>query len=249
MLTVPLAVRTLASGRRPRLVWENEVGGRTYEVGEDPDRCFVKWSPHAAGIDLGREIDRLRWAVRFTPVPQVLAHGADATGSWLLTRALPGESAVSERWRAVPARAVAAIGSGLRALHEALPVAASPFSWAAADRVADARVRARAGEIDPSRWHEIHQHLTVDVALKLVAEPPPVDQQVVCHGDACAPNTLLTEDGAWSGHVDLGALGVADRWADLAVATWSTEWNYGAGWEDYLLQAYGVERDDARIDY
>jgi kanamycin kinase len=24
--------------------------------------------------------------------------------------------------------------------------------------------------------------------------------------------------------VDLGELGIADRWADLAVATWSTEW-------------------------
>jgi len=41
----------------------------------------------------------------------------------------------------------------------------------------------------------------------------------------------------------LGALGVADRWADLAVATWSLEWNYGPGWQSVLLEAYGVESD------
>lgn len=33
------------------------------------------------------------------------------------------------------------------------------------------------------------------------------------------------------------ALGVADRWADLAVATWSTTWNYGPGWEEPVLDA------------
>ncbi len=38
--------------------------------------------------------------------------------------------------------------------------------------------------------------------------------------------------------MDLGCLGVADRWADLAVATWSTTWNYGTGWERGLLYAY-----------
>jgi kanamycin kinase len=72
---------------------------------------------------------------------------------------------------------------------------------------------------------------------------------VVCHGDACAPNTLIGEDGHWTGHVDLGSLGVADRWADLAVATWSTEWNYGPGWEGPLLAAYGVQEDPQRSDY
>ena len=41
----------------------------------------------------------------------------------------------------------------------------------------------------------------------------------------------LAADGRCSGQVDLGELGVADRWADLAVATWSTTWNYGPGWE------------------
>jgi kanamycin kinase len=47
----------------------------------------------------------------------------------------------------------------------------------------------------------------------------------------------------------MGALGVADRWADLAVATWSTRWNYGDGWERPLLDAYGVDPDPDRTAY
>jgi kanamycin kinase len=77
----------------------------------------------------------------------------------------------------------------------------------------------------------------------------PVDRLVVCHGDACAPNTLIDDDGRICGHVDLGDLGVADRWADLAVATLSLSWNYGGQWAGELLDAYGVEPDPTRIEY
>lgn len=69
---------------------------------------------------------------------------------------------------------------------------------------------------------------------------------MVCHGDARAPNTIVDNHGDFVGHVDLSSLGVADRWADLAVATWSTVWNYGPGWEEVLLEAYGVEPDPVR---
>jgi kanamycin kinase len=73
---------------------------------------------------------------------------------------------------------------------------------------------------------------------------------VVCHGDACAPNTLVDDDGRSCGHVDFGQLGVADRWADLAVATLSLGWNYpGRDWEAEFFNAYGVQPDPARIDY
>jgi kanamycin kinase len=72
---------------------------------------------------------------------------------------------------------------------------------------------------------------------------------VVCHGDACAPNTLLDESGQVVGYVDLGSLGVADRWADLAVGSWSLEWNYGADYEPLYFQAYGIEPDPDRISY
>jgi len=42
---------------------------------------------------------------------------------------------------------------------------------------------------------------------------------------------------------------VADRWADLAIATWSAEWNYGPGWERPLLDAYGIRPDPDRTRY
>jgi kanamycin kinase len=79
---------------------------------------------------------------------------------------------------------------------------------------------------------------------------PAPDRLVVCHGDACAPNTLMADDGSCGGHVDLGDLGVADRWADLAIATMSLDWNFPGGrWETVLLDAYGVRADPERIAF
>ncbi|HEY0165565.1 MAG TPA: phosphotransferase [Jatrophihabitans sp.] len=105
------------------------------------------------------------------------------------------------------------------------------------------------GQLNPARWHPEHQRLSVEQALAALALPPAIDHLVVCHGDACAPNTLVSAQGRWTGHVDFGSLGVADRWADLAIATWSADWNYGPGWSDRLLAAYGVEADPVRMRY
>lgn len=243
---VPTPIATLAGAAAVRPAWRNELGGLTFEITGPSGRRFAKWAPAGSGLDLAGEAVRLRWAAAFTPVPRVLDVGGDETGDWLLTAGLPGDSAVSPRWRADPRTAAAAIGHGLRALHDRLPVGDCPFSWGAGQRVARARAAMRR---DPARWRPEHADLAPREAFARLADPPPVDRLVVCHGDACAPNTLLAEDGTWSGHVDLGALGVADRWADLAVATWSLDWNYGPGWQPVLLAAYGVDADPVRIPY
>ena len=248
-LPVPAPIMALADSGPVRPVWVNELGGITFEIGAGGQRRFAKWAAAGSGIDLGGEAARLRWAARFTPVPRLLGEGADETGSWLVTSAVPGQMAVVDRWKAEPHTAVTAIGSGLRALHDALPAGECPFSSSASQRLAVVRRRVQQGLLNPAEWHADHQHLSVSRALGLLADIPPVDQLVVCHGDSCAPNTLLTDDGHWSGHVDLGALGVADRWADLAVATWSTTWNYGPDWETPLLDAYGVAPDPDRTRY
>jgi aminoglycoside phosphotransferase len=231
----PAAVATIAAGRPSRCVWRNGIGGLTFQIRGDGDaREFVKWQPRHPLADLAAEARRLRWAIGFTTVPRVLGTGGDATATWLHTAGLPGESAVAARWHADPRGAARAVGRGLRMLHDAVPVERCPFDWSPATRLP--RLATESGR-------------PVEELRRALGPPPPVDRLVVCHGDPCVPNTLLAEDGEVTGHVDLGALGVADRWADLAVASWSTVWNFGPGYEVPLLAAYGVEADPVRIAY
>ena len=43
---------------------------------------------------------------------------------------------------------------------------------------------------------------------------------------------------------------MSDPYRDLALALWSLEYNYGAGWEETFLEAYGVDSvDRGKIDY
>src|SRR5580704_1077193 len=102
----PAPVERLAAGQDVRVVWVNELGGLTYEVGTGSERCFVKWNPPTSCVDVDAEATRLRWAASFTSVPRVLEVGADAAGSWLVTRPVAGESAVAERWKGDPETAV-----------------------------------------------------------------------------------------------------------------------------------------------
>lgn len=226
-VTVPAVARRLARGAALTPIWRNQLGGLTFRT---DDRRIIKVGRLQNETTARGEAARLEWAGSYTPVPTVREVGEHAGWEWLVTDELPGLSAVDLRWLADPATAVRAVGSGLRALHEALPVADCPFEWSVAGRIERAR---RAGVDVPARLHT----------------PPPIDRFVVCHGDACCPNTLLAEDGRWLAHVDLGALGIGDRWADLAAASMSTEWNYGPGWEDALIAAYGLEPDRERLAY
>ena len=247
-VVIPPAVAVVARGVALHCVWRNELGGLTFELSAVSQ--FLKWAPAGSDLPLLEEATRLRWARRYAPVPEVIDAGTAEDGStWLLTARLAGTSAVDKRWKAVPGTAVRAIGEALRAFHDALPVESCPFTWTAEERLARAQARAAAGTIDPMEWHPSHRPLGVDDAIGMVSDPPPVDRLVVCHADSCSPNTLINDDGSWSGHVDLGRMGVGDRWADLAIATWSTTWNYGPGWEGELLAAYGINADPDRTRY
>lgn len=224
---VPQPLRDLAAGAPITPLWRNELGGVTVRIdGDEP--LVAKWSA-APAPPLDAEADRMRWLRSVHPVPEVLACRETDEGWLLVTRALQGSSAVDDRWLADPAVAVEAIATGLARLHRLDP-AACPFDWRPATRIAAARA------------------LGMHVPARL-ERAPSVDTLVIAHGDACAPNTMVDDDGGFLATVDLGSLGVADRWADLAVATMSLEWNYGPGWEPVFWRAYGIEPDEHRVVY
>lgn len=190
---VPVRVRELARGAALTPVWLDGIGGLTFRT---DDGRYIKWGPLDDEANMRDEAERMRWARTWISVPEVLEQGQDDAHEWLVTVAIDASSAVDPRWAAEPETAVRAVGVGLRALHDALPVAECPWEWSTHQRIADA-------------------------------------------------------DGRPTAFVDLAALGVADRWADIAVASMSTMWNFGTGWEDTLIEAYGVDpdRDRDRLAY
>ena len=134
-------------------------------------------------------------------------------------------------------------------MHE-LSVEACPFDFRLEVALPHVMRRVEQGQVLPERdFHPEYEHYSAETALAVLLDTRPATEDlVVCHGDFCLPNLLL-EDWEPTGWIDLGELGVADRWWDVAVATWSISWNLGPGLEDLFLDAYGVARDDDRIAY
>ncbi len=183
---------------------------------------FLKWNPASTGIDLERERARLEWLAERHPAPRVVDHGVDGDAQWMLTEAVPGGSAVGDQWRARRSEAIRAIAAGLKAIH-AILIGDFPPAWTSEVWVA---------RQPPS-----------------LGNRPPIETPVLVHGDACAPNTLISDDGRWTGNVDFGDLAVGDPWADLAIASLSLDWNFGEGHQAELFEAYGVAPDEQRIGY
>ena len=211
------------------------------------DIRFVKVGSDWLYPSIRDERDRTVWAHAFLPVPSVVAFGAENGVEWLVLEALPGADAT--RVADDPENVVRALGEGLRRFHEMAPVDECPFDFTLDVALEHVARRVHSGREMHDDLHEDFKHMTpLEVLDELQRTRPSSEDVVVCHGDYCFPNMLLT-DGAVTGYLDLGELGLADRWWDIAVGAWSVTWNVDPKWESVFYQAYGVEPDPARIRY
>jgi len=66
-----------------------------------------------------------------------------------------------------------------------------------------------------------------------------LQKEVIVHGDYCLPNVLM-KNGKFSGFIDLGMAGVADRHIDLYWMIWSLWYNLGTDkYTECFIDAYG----------
>lgn len=211
---------------------------------------FLKVAPPGASSTFESEVSRMRWGAEHLPVPEVCGVGETRNGGeWMLTRGLPGHDGTRTPLRDDPRRLAEVLACGLRRFHD-VPTDACPFAFRLDESLALVQSRVERGLVDPANdFHPEHAELSVAAALtRLLRERPETEDLVVCHGDYCLPNALI-EGETVTGFVDLGEVGVADRWWDLAVATWSVTWNLGPGHEQAFLDAYGAPLNHDKLVY
>jgi kanamycin kinase len=233
------------------VAWDYDGVVTVWRLRRGTERRFLK--VRAIGrhhYSLADERDRLVWLRGRLSVPEVIDYGTDANTEWLLLSPLPGRDATDDELRADPSTLVPLLARGLHSFHERLRVTECPFDFRVGTALAHVRKRHGDGIFDDNYdWHEEFAHYSGAEAVARLEELRPADEDlVVCHGDYCFPNVLI-ENGQVVGYLDVGELGVADRWWDIAVGAWSSVWNLGPGFEELFYASYGVAPDDRRIEF
>jgi len=221
---------------------------------------FAKCADPAAVGDLRAERDRTIWLGEVgVPVAPVLDWRVTDDGACLVTRAIPGVTAdllSPERL----ARAWPEICRVVRELHS-IPVASCPFDRRLGTMISLARATVGEGRVQAEFLPESLQHeppadllerLEVRLAVELRNESRDL---VVCHGDLCLPNIVVDpETMTVSGLIDLGRLGRADRYADIALLLANARETWPDGptarrFDRDFAAAYRFDLDPERLDF
>lgn len=191
---------------------------------------------------MAAERDRAAWlAGTSVPGATVVDWIEGAAGAVLLTSAVPGVAANDLPWSP---ELVASFARAVRAIHE-LPAESCPFERRLDDVLRQVEDVVRRGAVNPDfltdEWRLVSPE---ELLAQLRASVPAVVDKVVCHGDACLPNFLFDpETLECTGVIDLGRLGVADRYADLALTVAQIEDEWSADPADFLSE-YGIGSAD-----
>jgi aminoglycoside 3'-phosphotransferase I len=218
---------------------------RLHGKADSPD-YYLKQGVDTVADDITDEMTRLCWLADRVPVPAVVHFVRTPTEAWLLMEAMPGKTACQmlqashDNHLAI----VDALAAFLRRLHS-IPVNECPFNSEYIYRVAQARVRIDAGLVDVDDFDDERQGWTADQVWKaLQNQLPLVPDPVVTHGDFSLDN-LLMQNGEVVGCIDVGRLGLADRYQDLAII-WNCLGEFDASLRERFWRQYGIADVDGR---
>ncbi|MDO6415737.1 APH(3')-I family aminoglycoside O-phosphotransferase [Sphingomonas sp. BIUV-7] len=251
-IALPPALAGPLAGYRWARDLVGESGGATFRLHAKsgaPD-LFLKMGQRQAAADVTDEMVRLRWLAGRLPVPAVVHFWSSAEEAWLVTTALRGQTAY-QLLTGDPAESSAivdALADFIRHIH-AIPVADCPFMADHGFRLARARERLESGLVPLDHFDEARAGWSAervwDAAIGLL---PLAFDMVVTHGDFSLDNILFA-DGAVTGCIDVGRVGLADPYQDLAIL-WHSLGEFGSGLQDRLFASYGITVPDRdRIDF
>lgn len=205
---------------------ENTTGhssSRVFMISQhETNKWVLKAEPLADTSNLLREKENLDWLSSKLPVPKAEWYRRENGWEWLLMEYLPGSASYAYKPKGDVGKL---LGESLKAFHQLNSKGMSNTSN---------QTEVVLGKLES-------EFSTEYVGIKTLL--PQAWDLVVSHGDYCLPNVFL-QDGGLAGYIDVGTLGVYDRYHEIYLCLWSLKYNKLEEESDNFLKAYGISQLD-----
>lgn len=221
-MSIPQTIQTYLTGKT----------GHTDSVGMSGscvtvyDDCVLKVERLSASTQ--NIVDTMRWLEEKLPVPRVILHEIHSSTSYLLMTRIPGKMSCDPVYLEQPDVLVTALADGMKLLWNT-DSTGCPRRFTLDELLEEAARRVANGLVDldnvePETFAEggfrNPEHL-----LQWLLDNRPRSVPVLAHGDYCLPNIFL-KDGKLSGFIDVGDMGIGEKWRDIALCWRSLKHNF-----------------------
>ena len=179
--------------------------------------AFLKIQPLSEEAE--NECAALCYLKNLFPVPECLFYGVKGGIAYLFTSRVSGKMACDPSRMKEPRLLTECLAEALKARWRIDP-AGCPLKTNTEKKLRLARRRAEEGlvdltQTDPDTFGKTGFRDPLAL-VEWLEDHFPEEDAVLSHGDFCLPNVFFDEKGL-TGIVDLGRMGIADRWQDIAL--------------------------------
>jgi kanamycin kinase/aminoglycoside 3'-phosphotransferase-3 len=202
----------------------------------------------------------MMWLDGKLPVPRVLGFEKQEGYSFLLMSKIDGVMSCHNFYLERPDELTMLLAEGLKMLWD-VDVACCPFLSHLHVKLTQAQYNVQMGLVDvddaqPETFGE-RGFKNPERLLQWLMDNKPEEELVLSHGDFCLPNIFLKEHKV-SGFIDLGKMGIADKYQDIALCYRSLKKNLAGAYggsvreeidDKLLFDNLGIAPDYEKIRY
>ena len=198
---------------------------------------------------LTSEYQKLKWLDGKLPVPKIILYDIFNNTEFLITEAINGEMMCSPKYVSNPTRSLDVIALAFEKIFE-VDIKDCPFDVSIDYKLSIVKNNVYNGLVKNSdlkeetlkKFGNVENVITYLINNKFICEP------CFSHGDTSLPN-IFSDDFHFTGFIDVGECGIADKWFDLAICEKSIIRNYGKEYVSSFYDKLKINPDREKIDY
>lgn len=198
---------------------------------------------------LTREYNALKWLKGKLEVPSVVFYECNDNNEYLITKAISGEMVCSDNYINNPELALNVIKEAFDKIYS-VNTSDCPFNVSNSYKLSLVTNNVKTGLVKTESLPKevVEKYGTAENVLQYLLDNKFDEELCFSHGDTSLPN-IFAIDKHFSGFIDVGECGIADKWFDLAICEKSIKRNFG---EEYISKFYeilNINPDREKINY